>query len=184
MKAVPQLSPATDEGVLVQRLLARDERALRLLYERHGAHLLAVIRRQVRDESLAQDVLQEALLKVWLHVTTYDADRGRLFPWLVRVCSNQAVDTLRNPRYRFHRANPPLEASGAHGKPAPVDFNLDHIGVRELALRLKPGQREVIELLYFGGCTQVETAVALGIPVATVKTRARAALVALAGLTR
>lgn len=183
-KAVPLLPPATDEAVLVQRLLARDERALRLLYERHGARLLVVIRRLVRDEALAEDVLQEGLLKVWLNVASYDADRGRLFTWMVRVCCNHAIDAVRNPRYRFHRGNPSLEASGAHWRPAPVDFNPDHIGVRELVLRLKPRQREVIELLYFGGCTHVETAEELGIPLATVKTRARAARAALVDLTR
>ena len=56
--------------------------------------------------------------------------------------------------------------------------------MRELTLQLKPRQREVIDLLYFGGCTPTETAAELGIPVPTVKTRARAALRVLAGLAR
>ena len=182
MNSLPALPTETDDAALVQRLLARDERALRLLYERHATGLLAVIRRVVRDEALAQDVLQEGLLKVWLSVARYDPERGRLFTWMVRVCCNQAIDAVRSPRYRFHRGNPSLEASGAHLAPDPAMFNPDHIGVRELALRLKPKQREVIELLYFGGCTHSETAKQLGIPLATVKTRARAALVVLSSL--
>ena len=55
-------------------------------------------------------------------------------------------------------------------------FNPDHIGVRELTVPLRPRQREVIDLLYFGGYTQAETAEELGFPLATVKTRVRAAL--------
>ncbi|MDQ2771312.1 MAG: sigma-70 family RNA polymerase sigma factor [Bacteroidota bacterium] len=178
------MPPATEEAALVQRLLARDERALRLLYDRHAAGLLTVIRRVVRDEALAQDVLQEGLLKIWLSVGRYDPERGRLFTWMVRVCCNHAIDVLRNPRHRFHRRQPSLDASGAQQLPAPETFKPEHIGVRELALRLKPKQREVVELLYFGGCTQAEAAEELGIPLATVKTRARAALVALGGWAR
>ena len=182
MNLLPALPTTTDETALVLRLLARDERALQLLYERHASGLLAVIRRVVRDEAMAQDLLQEGMLKVWLGVANYDAERGRLFTWMARVCCNHAIDTVRNPRYRFHHGNPSLEASRAHWAPAPATFNPEHIGVRDLALRLKPKQREVIELLYFGGCTQAETAAALGVPVPTVKTRARAAIQALSVL--
>ena len=162
------------------RLVARDEQALRILHDRYAKSLLSVIQRLVRDESLAQDVLQEGLLKVWLSIGSYDATRGRLFTWMVRVCCNQAIDALRSPRHRFHRAARPLEVAGA--QQAPAGFNPDDIGVRELTLRLKPRQREVIELLYFMGWTQVQTADHLGIPLATVKTRAKAALLVLAVL--
>ena len=174
---LPQL---IDEQVLVQRLLARDEQALRLLEVRYGGHLLSVIERVVRDRELAEDLLQEGLLKVWTSIASYDAEKGRLFTWMVRVCCNQAIDALRSPRHRFHKGTQSLEAAAAQQTPAPVSFNPEHIGVRELTQRLKPRQLEVIDLLYFGGCTQVEAAQELNIPLATVKTRARAALVALA----
>ncbi|MET4076568.1 sigma-70 family RNA polymerase sigma factor [Hymenobacter sp. UYCo722] len=175
---------APDEALLIQRLLARDEQALRLLYARYANNLLAVVLRLVRDEALAQDVLQEAWLKVWLSFASYDAERGRLFTWLARVCSNHAVDMLRSPRYRFHSQTRSLEGADAAWVAAPVSFQPEHIGVRDLTRQLKPRQREVIDLLYFGGCTQAEAAEELGIPLATVKTRARAAIRVLAGLAR
>lgn len=173
-----------DEEALVQRLLSRDEQALRVLHDRYASNLRTVVLRLVRDEYLAQDVLQEGLLKVWLSIASYDAQRGRLFTWMVRVCCNQAIDALRNPRHRFHSANKPLETDSAQQAHATPTFNPEHIGLRELTLSLKPRQREVIELLYFRGCTQAETAEQLGIPLPTVKTRARAALQALAQLAR
>lgn len=173
------LLPAPAEHELVQRLLARDERALGQLYEQYARNLFTVILRVVQDEAMAQDVLQEGLLKVWLSIGSYEATRGRLFTWMVRVCCNQAIDALRSPRHRFHRRNPSLEAAGAHYSPAPTAFYPEHIGVRELIVQLKPRQREVMDLLYFGGCTQAETAEQLAIPLATVKTRARAALAVL-----
>jgi len=184
MKSTLVLLTAADEEALVQRLLARDEQALRLLHDHYSRNLLSVILRLVRHEDLAQDVLQEGLLKVWLSIARYDPARGRLFTWMVRVCCNQAIDALRSPRHRFHSANKSLEVGGAQQASAPVSFNPEHIGLRELVLRLKPRQREVIDLLYFGGCTQVEAAEQLGIPLATVKTRARAALLVLGNLAK
>ena len=184
MNSSPALLLATDEEILVGRLLARDEQALRILHDRYARNLLTVIVRLVRDEALAQDVLQEGLLKVWLSIESYDAGRGRLFTWMVRVCCNQAIDALRSPRHRFHSGTRSLEEGGAQRAIAAATFNPEHIGLRELTLRLKPRQREVIDLLYFGGCTQAETAERLGIPLATVKTRARAALQVLAQLAK
>ena len=165
--------------MLVQRLLARDEQAFRTLYERYARRLLVVLVRVVRDHAVAEDVLQEGLLKVWLSLESYDARRGPLFSWLARVCCNHAVDTLRSPRYQQHRRHRPLEVTGAQQAPAPTTFNPENIGVRELTRDLKPQQREIIELLYFQGHTQAQAAVQLGIPLGTVKTRAGAALKAL-----
>ena len=154
-----------------------DGQALRLLQARYAKTLLAVILRVVRDEALAQDLLQEGLLKGWFSIASYAAARGRLFTWMARACCNHAVDTPRSPRHRFHRRNPSLEAAGAQWAPAASTFNPEHIGVRELTLHLKPRPREVIDPIYFSGYTQAEPAEELGIPPATVKTRARATLV-------
>ncbi len=184
MNPTPALPQVTDEMALVQRLLARDEQALRVLHDQYARNLMTVILRLVRDEELAQDILQEGLLKVWLSIASYDAERGRLFTWMVRVCCNQAIDALRSPRHRFNAAARSLETRGVQQVKASSTFNPEHIGVHDLTLSLKAKQREVIELLYFGGCTQAETAEQLGIPLATVKTRARAALLVLARLAR
>jgi RNA polymerase sigma factor (sigma-70 family) len=184
MNPTPALLTATEEAALVERLLARDEQALRLLHERYSRSLLTVILRLVRDQPLAEDLLQEGLLKVWLSIAHYDAGRGRLFTWMVRVCCNRAIDSLRSPRHRFHQDTRSLEVGSAQRASAPTSFNPEHIGVRELTLKLKPRQREVIDLLYFGGFTQAEAAKQLGIPLATVKTRARTALQVLAQLAR
>lgn len=184
MNSTPALPLATDEDELVLRLLARDEQALRILHDRYAKSLQAVIMRLVRDETLAQDMLQEGLLKVWFSIASYDGSRGRLFTWMVRVCCNHAIDAMRSPRHRFHAGNKSLEADSAQRAAAPTSFNPEHIGLRELTLRLKPRQREVIDLLYFGGCTQAETAEQLGIPLPTVKTRVRAALLALSLLAK
>jgi RNA polymerase sigma-70 factor (ECF subfamily) len=185
MNTAPALHEAhADEALLIQRLLVRDEQAMRLVHARYAKNLLAVILRLVRNEAVAQDVLQEAWLKVWFSIASYDAERGRLFTWMARVCSNHAIDVMRSRRHQFHCRNRSLEGTGAERVHAPVSFHPEHIGVRELTGQLKPRQREVIDLLYFGGCTMAEAAEELGIPLATVKTRARAALLVLSTLAR
>ena len=162
MNNSPVLGALANETALVQRLQARDELALRLLYERYADNLLAVIKRLVHDDALAQDVLQEGLLKVWSSIGSYDASRGRLYTWLARLCCNCAIDALRSARYRFHQGTQSLDAEGMRQVPAALTFRPEYIGVRELTLQLKPRQREVIDLLYFGGCTPTETAEELG----------------------
>ena len=184
MNSTTALLSATEEAALVERLLARDEQALRLLHERYSRGLLAVIVRLVRNQELAHDVLQEGLLRVWFSIERYDPARGRLFTWMARVCCNRAIDALRSPRPRFPLEAQSLDVGGAQRAPAPSSFNPEHIGLRELTLKLKPRQREVIDLLYFGGCTQAEAAEQLGVPLATVKTRARTAIQVLAQLVR
>ncbi|WP_426060895.1 RNA polymerase sigma factor [Hymenobacter sp. B1770] len=178
--ALPSSAPTPEETELVQRLLARDERALGILHARYAASLLAVIRRLVRDEALAEDLLQEGLCKVWTGLASYDASRGRLFTWMARVCSNHAIDALRSQHHRFQKRTTPLETSVAQHAADPGSFNPEHLGVRTLLEDLKPQQREVMDLVYFGGWTYAQAAEQLGIPVNTAKTRARAALLVLA----
>lgn len=132
MNSLPPGLSVPDETALVERLLARDEQALRLVYARYANPLLAVIRRLVRDEALAQDVLQEGLLKVWQGIARYDPERGRRYTWLARLCCNHAIDVVRSPRHQFHHGNRSLEGSAAQWAPATATFNPEHIGVREL----------------------------------------------------
>ena len=94
------------------------------------------------------------------------------------------MDAPRSPRHQFHRRHPSLETAGAHSAPAATAFIPDHIDVRELTLHLKPWQREVLDLPYFGGYTQAVPAEELGIPLATVKTPARTSLRVLAKAAR
>jgi RNA polymerase sigma-70 factor (ECF subfamily) len=160
----------------VPRLRAGDERAFRHLHDRYAARLRAVVWRVLpADDALMEDVLPASWVNIGRGLAGYDAGRSRLYPWMAGVCRNHALDALRSPRHRFNSGTKSLETHAARHAPAPATFNPEHLGVRALTRRLKPRQREVIDRLYFGGCTQAETAEELGIPLATVKTRARAA---------
>ena len=138
------------------------------------------IRRLVRDEAQAEDVLQEGLLRIWLHIDRYDAASSP-------GCSASAVTTPLT--CCAAPATTCTPAANARTRPllalaAPSTFEPEHLGLRELTGRLSPPQRELIELLYFRGYTRVEAAQQLGLPLGTAKTRARAALLALSKLVR
>lgn len=172
------------EDVLVQRLRARDEAAMTLFYDKYSAALYGVILRIVKKEEIAEDVLQEGLVKIWHSFSSYDASKGRLFTWVLNVCRNLAIDKIRSRQYRVGSRTQTLEDSTAMRQAAPSSFRPEHIGLQEMTSQLSPEQKQVIDLLYFGGFTQSEVAEELDLPLGTVKTRARAAIKVLAKLIR
>lgn len=185
MSAVPpELPPSVSEDLLVQRLRARDESAMTLFYEKYSTALYGVIFRIVKKEEIAEDVLQESLVKIWHSFNTYDATKGRLFTWVLNVSRNLAIDKIRSRQYRVNSRTQPLEDSAALRQAAAPSFRPEHIGLQEMTSKLNHEQKQIIDLLYFGGFTQSEVAEELNLPLGTVKTRARAAIKVLAKLIR
>jgi RNA polymerase sigma factor (sigma-70 family) len=178
------LPPAAEEE-LVRRLRARDEAAMTLFYDRYSAALYGVILRIVKAEDLAEDVLQEALVKIWNSFGSYDPGKGRLFTWVLNVCRNLAIDKIRSRQHRVGSRTQGLDDSlTAQRLPAPATFRPEHIGLKAITEKLIPEQRQIIDLLYFEGFTQSEAAEELNIPLGTVKTRARTAIKVLSKLIR
>jgi RNA polymerase sigma factor (sigma-70 family) len=178
-------TPPAAEAALVSRLRARDQTAMTEFYDRYSAALFGVIQRIVKDDDEAEDVLQEALVKIWHAVDTYDASKGRLFTWIVNISRNLAIDKIRSRQHRVSSRTQELDGSlAAQRQAAPEAFRPEHIGLQEITRQLVPEQRQVIDLLYFGGFTQSEAAEELNLPLGTVKTRARTALKVLAKLIR
>ncbi|WP_400191207.1 RNA polymerase sigma factor [Hymenobacter sp. B81] len=166
------------------RLRARDESALAEFYDKYSPALYGVILRIVRREEEAEDVLQEALVKIWHSFASYDPSKGRLFTWVMNVCRNLAIDKIRSRQYRVGNRTQPLDDSPAEYTPAEATFRPEHLGLQEITRQLNPDQRQIIDLLYFGGYTQSEAAEELNLPLGTVKTRARAAIKVLSKLIR
>ncbi|WP_303312780.1 RNA polymerase sigma factor [Hymenobacter sp. BT730] len=90
------MSPV-EESTLVQRMTAREPAALAAFYDHYGVALYRVILGIVHRPLLAEAVLQESLIHLSFSLTRYDATRDRLFPWTVRLCCDQARDSL-HPR--------------------------------------------------------------------------------------
>jgi RNA polymerase sigma factor (sigma-70 family) len=181
---VKQQSPAIfTELELVKGLLEGNTRALETLYASYSASLFGIISRIIRQQDLAEDVLQETFVKIWKSIPQYDASKGRLFTWMSKLARNKAIDHLRSRGEANSMRNEDLDIISAEvNEQHQTNYNPEHIGLRQLMRTLNPGQIAILELIYFQGYTQSEVAEALQIPVGTVKTRLRVGIKTLRGL--
>jgi RNA polymerase sigma factor (sigma-70 family) len=154
--------------VLGTRLAAGDPRAVEDVYEALGPRVLSYLRRRVPYDE-AEDVLQRVLFEVWRSRDRFDPDRS-LEAWVFAIARKRAIDHLRRP----HHVTVPIELvrdlADADGREA-ADSLVWAREVRRCLDRLPAEQREVLQLAYFGGRTQVEIAEQLGLPLGTVKAR-------------
>lgn len=160
----------------------KDAEALAVLYDRHGGASYSLAHRMMGDRQRAEDVTQEAFLSVWRTSSGYDAARGSVRAWLLRIVRNRAVDNLRaaaaarSPRLDFDDDGL-LEAQAA---PENTDGQASRHErarrVRDALAGLPRDQSQVIGLAYFAGFTQTEIAEVLGMPLGTVKGRMRLGL--------
>jgi RNA polymerase sigma-70 factor (ECF subfamily) len=115
--------------------------------------------------------------KIWNSFESYDSSKGRLFTWMLVITRNSAKDMLRSKQYKQEQDTEDIEYFSTQiDQVFHVVFNNDVLCIKNLVTGLKKDHRDIIELMYFKGYTQTETAEKLGIPVGTVKTRCRMAL--------
>ncbi|WP_299761684.1 sigma-70 family RNA polymerase sigma factor [uncultured Pontibacter sp.] len=170
------LTQKISEEALVARLRAKDNLAVSLLYDMYSATLYGVILQIVKTEEIAEDVLQEAFLKIWKSFDRYDEEKGRLFTWMINISRNLAIDKIRSKEYRMRVSTDAIAPGDYHSDFGSNAFNPDHIGLRDVVETLNPDQKKIIDLMYFKGLTQSEISEEYNIPLGTVKTRARSAV--------
>ncbi len=166
-----------EEDVLVKMLAMRDESALGILYDNYSSAMYGVIYRIIQDHPSAEDILQEAFLKIWNNFAQYDVAKGRLFTWMINICRNLSIDKIRSKD--FSNRNKNLSADSIVSiidLESSNSFNPDTIGVKEITKKLDPEYKLIIDLLFFQGYSQSEAAEKLNIPLGTVKTRSRVAI--------
>jgi len=170
-----------DESELVSLLQSNNKSDFSVLYDYFSGALYGVILNiTAGDEELAQDCLQNTFLKIWKNASSYDSTKGRLFTWMVNIARNTSIDALRSNQ------------SGIRGKiqklPDNVDIKAETLdadkmetikSLEKLLYKIRADWREVIQYVYFKGYTQEETSQILEIPLGTVKTRCRSAIIKL-----
>ncbi len=163
------------QAAMVDRLLQRDRKAFEQLYDDYSAAIYGLVLKILRDEAMAEDSLQDAFVRIWQKIHTYDESKGRLFTWMLNVARNIAIDKLRANTSRKAELTSSLSPNIASKGPS-TTLQIDHIGIREIVDGLPPDQKMVIELIYFQGYTQAEVAEEFEIPLGTVKSRVRLAM--------
>ncbi len=168
------------EEELVLALRNREKIAAEALYDMYSSSLYGVICRIVIDEATAEDILQDTFVKIWNSFAGYSADRGRLFTWMVNIARNMAIDKVRSKDFKNQNKNQELENNVTFiDEQRNTVYKPELLGIKELVATLKPEQKSILDLVYFKGYTHVEAAEELGVPLGTVKTRLRMAIMQL-----
>ena len=162
------------EKHIVELLQERNDKAISLLYEHYGDTLYGVAKKVVRDEELAQDVLQESFVKIWKKSDSYDASKAKLFTWLFRITRNTAIDKLRSVNTKSDKEIQ-MDVSDVYN--LGVDsIRPEFIDVRENLDKIEDKYQIVLEALFFHGMTQQEASDELDIPLGTIKSRLKIGL--------
>jgi RNA polymerase sigma factor (sigma-70 family) len=172
-------SPQTySEQELVAALQAKDDQAFSYLYDHYSGALFSIILPIVKLPESASDVLQEVFVNIWRKIGTYDPVKGRLFTWMLNISRNASIDMLRSKNYQNSQKNQEITDTVYDRDPV-TQTNIDRIGLSKFLGKLRPEQRVLIELAYFKGYTHDEISQIEDIPLGTVKTRIRNALLQL-----
>ncbi|MDG3583464.1 MULTISPECIES: RNA polymerase sigma factor [Galbibacter] len=163
-----------EQETLMQRIKEKDPIAFDTLYQNYSKSLLGVIYNIVKNEEVAEEVLQDVFIKIWNKADTYSASKGRIFTWMLNVARNAAIDKTRSKGFNKDKKNLSAENFVDIIKDNNnLNNQVDAIGISKYIEKLKKTCRSLIELLYFKGFTQKEASEELNIPIGTVKTRNR-----------
>jgi RNA polymerase sigma-70 factor, ECF subfamily len=165
-----------DEDLISLVATESDADAFAILYDRHSRAAYSLAYRMMGDKHAAEDLLQDAFLKVWRGATSYRTERGSLRTWILSIVHNRGIDQLRSTASR-RRTQEKVEASSPISQPseafAATWRNTQREQVREALGTLPEEQLKILELAYFSGYTHVEISELLGLPLGTVKGRMR-----------
>jgi RNA polymerase sigma-70 factor, ECF subfamily len=166
-----------NEEELIALLKSGDQSAFAYLYDNYAAALYGIIFRIINNKEIAEDILQEAFVKIWNNFSSYDATKGRLFTWMLNIARNLSIDMIRGKSYKKQTKIQSSENAVTNASNSTNENDrFDTLGLRKQLTALKEDQKQIIDLAYFEGFTQNEISQKLGIPLGTVKTRMRTAI--------
>ena len=171
-------SSAQSDAFLLTEIAKKETGALSGLYERYSARLYGLALKILKDESLAQDVVQDIFLKVWQNADKFEKSRGSAIAWLMILCRNRSIDKLRQREKSTKRSavfNEELNiATSFFENPLEtVEQNELQKTMTNALSQLPQEQRTAIEMAFYQGFSQSEISDELKVPLGTIKTRIR-----------
>jgi RNA polymerase sigma factor (sigma-70 family) len=186
----PPASPGLPCAVSEQQLVAwvdavvdQDERALTALYDATFSRVFGLVQRIVRNTATAEEVVEDTYFQVWRQAPRFDASRGKALSWLLAIARSRAIDALRrDARTRHESLDDDWEPEAASPTP-PADELLDlarhHSDLHQALMLLGSQPRQLVSLAFFRGLSHEEIAQQTQLPLGTVKSQIRRALLAL-----
>ena len=179
LAAAVELEPGLPSDVdLMLGIQSGDADALSQLYDRYNGIVKALILRIIRNDTEADDLLQEVFMEIWNQAKNFSAEKGKPLGWMVTLTRRRAIDALRK-KQAYARAEERLQNETEQQPDAwvhnateqEISFGDTRVLVRQVMSGLPPAQRQAIELAFFRGMSQREIAANTNTPLGTVKTR-------------
>lgn len=171
-----------DVEVLLSRCAQKDERALQELYQLISGQLFGVLMRILRRRALAEEALQDVMVRIWQRADQYVAYRGRAMAWITAIARYRAIDLLRKQHADSPLDDAPMEAladlSAADFADTTTSQRLRK-ALSDCFGRLSDEQRRCLSLAYVDGYSQDQIATAIASPLGTVKSWMRRGLASL-----
>ena len=175
----PDHATSPTDGELVRAARRGEKRAFVEIVARHQALVCGVTLGILGNFAASEDAAQEAFLTAWRKAARFDASRGRLSTWLMAIAHNQAVDRLRRETGAGRPSLVLVEEVPERVTESDVEPVLERDSARRAMASLSDAERTLVVRAYFTGLTAREISEADGIPLGTVKTRLRTALIKL-----
>ena len=180
---LPARADAATLAALMARVVDRDERALAQLYDETSSRVYGLALRICRRAAMAEEVVEDAYWQAWRQAPRFDPGRGEVMTWLLAIARSRAIDALRrDERFRHEELSDDDAESTAEPEPAALDL-LDAMRgerrVHEALAGLDARSRQLVALAFFRGLTHEEIATQAGMPLGTVKSLIRRALLQL-----
>lgn len=172
-----------EEANILHRIANKDEKALEELYDRYSQVLYSLIFRIVKNKNEAEEIMQDLFLKIWKNAYQYDSSKGSLYSWLISLARNMSIDRIRSKDYKRNLQEVDLvidltsETTGNENTLINIISEEQVTLIKKAILNISEEQRKVLEMHYFEGLTHTEISEELDIPLGTVKTRIRQALI-------
>lgn len=186
MKPISASAPTSHElERLLLRMSGKDEAAFQKLYAATRRKLFSTILLLVKRGHLAEEILQEAYVRIWLNAGAYRTDLGTPMVWMITIARNLAIDIARKSTREFYSDPSVLSGLAAEGPTALETIEIQEIERETLKLQqsilsalqtLEPTRRHLVIAAYIHGESRHRLSERYGVPVNTIKTWIRRAL--------
>lgn len=156
--------------------------AFNYLYDHYSGALYGVVLRIVLSKEYTEEIIQDVFVKIWNSISQYDTTKGRFYTWIINIARNTAIDYLKSKGFQNELKNQSVPEFVYNSKVFSVSNATDYIGFSKLLEGLETDKLELIKLAYYQGYTQIEISEKLELPLGTVKTKMRNALLKLKDL--
>ena len=166
---------------LLELVKEKKKDALEALYGRYGNAIYSLSMRMLRNPQAAEEVTQDTFFNLWRRAASYKSGRGSFKSWLFSIAHHRAIDEIRRNKRDTNvvQYDTDIERRAADDTTDPVRYTASRFELGRITnalMELRPEQRSIVELAYFGGLTHSEISKKLDQPLGTVKTRMRLAL--------